>query len=423
MLPNLSALQTTGAGANDGIPAMSNGASGTTPPAIRGMYQNHLLREGWVVIPTALGSDAVKLQQVRDAFDQHFRESPELLNPRPEDPTWRCVLGPFAALGNPSSFHHPFVRAMREMCEAAVLDHDALPLNGRRLEQCFDRILRRVPGDVFGGESWHRDEAKHTQPGDDIFGGWINLDLEPQYFSCAPGTHNEPDARGRNDGFAKITSPEEKARYKAIADAHGPVAIPPGHILIFYERLVHEVLKRKTTHIMRRLFLGWRATNAHEPLFGQQQTDAWIQSQAPAKIKSGQATDIFPSAYVSYPKNYEARTKFSKSVFVPQCLYLHRVASGEHEGQEFMSVLKNMKGLADYGMPLHRAYDEHERKIMFPSRRVKLRTFEDPSGPRVAFRLASVSEWETYDIAPAVSMDAYGNRGWLGRPGPERVEE
>ena len=109
MLPNLSALQPTGAGANDGIPAMSHGASGI-PPAVRGMYQNHLLREGWVVIPAAR-SDAVKLQQVRDAFDQHFRESPELLNP-PEDPTWSVQPRP---LGNPSSFHHPFVRDARDV--------------------------------------------------------------------------------------------------------------------------------------------------------------------------------------------------------------------------------------------------------------------------------------------------------------------
>ena len=127
---------------------------------------------------------------------------------------------------------------MRELCEAVVLDNDALPLNGRALEQCFDRMMRRIPGERTDAESWHRDEAKNTQPGDDIFGGWINLDAQPQHFSCAPGTHLEAGARGRNDGFAKITSAADKARYQQIANAHGPVTIPPGHILIFYERLV-----------------------------------------------------------------------------------------------------------------------------------------------------------------------------------------
>ena len=422
MLPNLSALQTTGAGANDGTPALSSAATGTTPPATGVDYQAHLLREGWVVIPTSLKSDAEKLQQMRDAFDQHFRESPELLDPRPEDPTWKNILGGFAALGNPSSFHHPFVRAMREMCEAAVLDHDALPLNGRRLEQCFDRMMRRIPGESTDVESWHRDEALNTQPGDDIFGGWINLDNESQFFSCAPGTHNEPGARDRNAGFARITSPEEKAHYQAIAGAHGPVEIPPGHIMIFYERLVHEVLKVTATRIMRRLFLGWRTTSAREPLFGQQQMDAWIQSQAPPKIKSGQRPAIYPAAYYNFPRNFQRLTDFSVSVFVPACLYPHAVRSGAQAGTNWTRVERNMKGLADYNLPLHPAYDEHERNILFPSRRVQLRTFDDPNGPRVAFRLASVAEWETYATAPVATMDAYGNSGRLFRPGPERVE-
>jgi len=398
------------------------GVPSSSPAPLGPDYQAHLVREGWVVIPTSLGSDREKLDSVRSAFDEHFRQSPELLNARPEDPTWKNVLGGFAALGNPSSFHHKFVRKMREMCEAAVLDEDALPLNGRRLEQCFDRMMRRIPGESTDVESWHRDEALNTQPGDDIFGGWINLDNESQFFSCAPGTHTEDGVHDRNDGFARITSPEEKAHYQAIADAHGPVEIPPGHILIFYERLVHEVLKVTATRIMRRLFLGWRATMAHEPLFGQPQTDAWIQSQAPPKIKSGQKPAIYPSAYYNFPRNFQKLTNFCVSVFVPQCLYQHAVQSGAQAGTTWTRVERNMRGLADYNLPMHPAYEPEERKILFPSRRVKLHTFEDPGGPRVAYRVASLAEWQAYDTAPRVTMDAYGNRGRLGRPGPERDE-
>ena len=414
LLPALSGLRL---GAPTAMPAGDGAAQARQPD-----YQGHLLREGWVVIPTSLGSDREKLDSVRSAFDEHFRQSPELLNARPEDPTWKNVLGGFAALGNPSSFHHKFVRKMREMCEAAVLDEDALPLNGRRLEQCFDRMMRRIPGESTDVESWHRDEALNTLPGDDIFGGWINLDNESQFFSCAPGTHTEDGVHDRNDGFARITSPEEKAHYQAIADAHGPVEIPPGHILIFYERLVHEVLKVTATRIMRRLFLGWRATMAHEPLFGQPQTDAWIQSQAPPKIKSGQKPAIYPSAYYNFPRNFQKLTNFCVSVFVPACLYQHAVQSGAQAGTTWTRVARYMRGLADYNLPMHPAYEPEERKILFPSRRVQLHTFDDPSGPRVAYRVASLAEWQAYDTAPRVTMDAHGNRGRLGRPGPERDE-
>jgi hypothetical protein len=409
VLPNLSWLSN--------LPPSEDTSGGLGPTFHQEDYQAELVRNGFVVIPTPLGHDAQKLTQVQDAFDQHFRESPELKNARPEDPTWKNVLGGFAALGNPSSFHHPFVRLMREMCEAAVLDNDALPLGGRRLEQCFDRMMRRIPGESTDVESWHRDEALNTNPGDDIFGGWINLDAQPQYFSCAPGTHNEASARDRNAGFAKITSPEEKAHYQGMANANGLVAIPPGHILIFYERLVHEVLKVTATYTMRRLFLGWRATSAREPLFGQQQTDAWIQSQAPPKIKSGQKPAIYPTAYYNFPRNFQRLTDFCVSVFVPQCLYQHAVQSGAQAGTTWTRVERYMRGLADYaGLPMHPAYEPEERKILFPSRRVQLRTFDSPN-QRVAYRLVSTSEWRAHLVNP-IAMDAQGNP--TRRPIPAR---
>ena len=399
VLPNLPNLSN--------LPPSEDGSGGLGPRFNQKDYQAKLVLSGFVVIPTKLGCDLQKFKQVQDAFDQHFRDSPELRNARPEDPNWKNVLGGFAALGNPSSFHHPFVRAMREMCEAAVLDNDALPLYGRKLEQCFDRMMRRIPGEATDVESWHRDEALNTLPGDDIFGGWINLDNDAQYFSCAPGTHRDEGARDRNAGFAKITSLEQKDHYQGIANGGGFVTIPPGHILIFYERLVHEVFKATATDIMRRLFLGWRATIASEPLFGQIQTDAWIQSQAPPKIKSGQKPAVYPTAYYNFPRNFETLTKFSESVFVPECLYQHTVQRGEQANTEWMRVARFMKGLAEYGLPKYVEYNMYERNIMFPQRLVQLRTFDSPN-QRVAYQLVSVPEWQAHLRNPT-AMDVEGN--------------
>ena len=77
--------------------------------------------------------------------------------------------------------------------------------------------------------------------------------------------------------------------------------------------------------------------------------------------------------------------------------------------------------MAHYHLPMHPPYQPEERQILFPSRRVQLHTFDDPDGPRVAYRVASSAEWQAYEAAPVFSMDAYGNRGRLGRPRPERV--
>ena len=379
-------------------------------------YQADLVRNGYVVIPTALGFSPQMLAQVNDAFNQHFRESPELRNPRPEDPTWKNVLGAFSALGNPSSFHHPFLRKMREMCEAAVLDADALPLKGRRLEQCFDRAMRRIPGETMPGESWHRDEALHTLPGDDIFGGWINMDSESQYFSCAPGTHH--DVGTQNNGFAEIKDPAEKARYRQLANAHGRVEIPPGHIIIFYERIVHEVLHLVATRIMKRLFLGWRVTTAREPLFGMATTQMWIDRQMPAVVKSGQQTAIYPTAYYNFTRFFPKLTAFSTEVFVPQCLYAHTVKQGAQKNTVWMRVERYMKGLGHYGLPLHAPYDVHEVKVLVPSSSWQLYTFDSPSA-RVGFRAVPSSIWQAYS-ARAFVVDAQGRP--TRRPRPIRVE-
>lgn len=380
-------------------------------------YQALLERDGFVVVPTALGSNPQMLDEVRAAFDQHFYESPELLNPRPLDNTWISVQGGFGALGNPSSFHHPFVRKMREMCEATILDADVLPLHGRRLEQCFDRLMRRVKGQSPMGESWHRDEAENTLPGDDIFGGWINLDLEPQKFSCAPGTHLEAGARDRNAGFAKITDPRAKAHYAGISTV---AEIPPGHMLVFYERLVHEVISVKAKRLMRRMFLGWRATIAREPLFGTNVTNEWMTTQHPPKIKSGQK----PQMYGDLHENCHQKRLLDwteAGVYVPQCISPVVITgkANKYVGETHPRIHRYMKSLVEYGLPLHKAYEVEERMIMMPQRRMKVYTFDSPR-ERVRFQLVPMAEWQAY-AAGMRAIDAQGNP--TRRPRPVRVVE
>ena len=98
-------------------------------------------------------------------------------------------------------------------------------------------LFRRPPAKP-GAESWHRDESLNAKEGDTIYGGWINLDTEPQYFSGCPKSHLEPDAMRRNQGFARIDK-KDYPRYNAMKKK---ITIAPGDIFIFYERMVHEVL-------------------------------------------------------------------------------------------------------------------------------------------------------------------------------------
>lgn len=356
-------------------------------------YQATLKLEGVVVVPTPIMVQNARDQVVQSLL-QSIVESPELNDPNPADPTWKPALGGFAAMANPSSFHHPFVRKLREMLTAAVLDSDALPLEGRKLEKTFDRILYRIVGETPTAESMHRDESIAAKDGDVILGGWINLDDETQYFSCCPRTHH--DVSNQNKGFAKITTKEEKASYRA---RFRRIVIPPGHCVIFYERLVHEVVAIKATRRMLRLFLGWRITDEEEPLFGAQTMRSWIEEQAVPKIKSGQYPPVWPSAYSNFPKRFKTLTTWSQRTYAAQCLYEHTVAGeGVAAGTRWIRVKAKMRSLREYGLPMWPRYDQHESLVLTPSREWQLYTFDSPQA-RVAYKTVTPEEWHAHQHA------------------------
>jgi hypothetical protein len=171
-------------------------------------------------------------------------------------------LGGFAALGNPSSLHNSFVRRMRQYATVEVLPslrRKVLDDDAYQLEQVVDRMLYRPKGDQATAESWRRDEAKDAAAADHMYGGWWNLDETPQTFSCVPASHADKEAAGRHRGFATISDATTKKQMKARAVQ---VPIPPGHIVVFYERIVHEVVSKKAAETMYRLFLGHRVVGS-----------------------------------------------------------------------------------------------------------------------------------------------------------------
>ena len=373
--------------------------------------QSTLENEGVVVIKSPLVLSSLRAE-TREAFKQHIRESPEFRDPNPDDPTWKPQLGGFAAMANPSSFHHENVRKLREMFMSVMLDADVLPMKGRKLEKPFDRLMYRVVGEKPKAESMHRDEAIMAQDGDTIFGGWVNLDDSSQYFSCAPKTHKE--VGGKNKGFAKIASKEEQEFYRP---QFRRIEIPPGCILVFYERLVHEVLSIKATQPVLRMMLGWRVTNSNEPLFGSSTTADWINNQAVPRIKSGQNPPVWPSAYSNFPKNYATLSQWSQRTYVDACLFTHTVGgTGAAANTQWVRVKANMLSLRDYGLPMHPAYDEHEVRLLMPQYEWQLYTFDSPN-QRVGFRAVLPETWAGY----LASQHAAPLGTAIRRPRPERL--
>jgi hypothetical protein len=160
---------------------------------------------------------------------KHF---PEYLHPG--QPGTVYVNGGFGALGNPAAFHNPAVRSLRLLFMSYIVPMVGA-LNrmqrtpGRSLEQIFDRLSLRRKGTSATAEAWHRDQAALPNPErEDVFGGWINLDLtETQYFSGVPGTHVQEKGKA---GFARLS----EAEVKHAQEHKQRIPIPPGHHFIFY---------------------------------------------------------------------------------------------------------------------------------------------------------------------------------------------
>ena len=275
------------------------------------------------------------------------------------------VLGGFGALGNPSSFHHPTIRDLRRLIKREITTplFEAYArqqgLDDARLEMLYDRVCVRA--EAFGNvteETWHRDiydGAKHglralpsTLDGgkrdDEIFGGWVNLSDQPQRFVGIAGAHRgqrAATAQRQGGGFASLT-PEQvreerveerlarQANHKfgsCRCDEKGHIIVPPGHMVLFYQRLLHSVAKGsspKTPNL--RLFLGNRLTCEHVSLF--ENLDRVIENNAVPRIPSGQMPPMYSvNHYMFFSKDPKYRD-WAARTFDARCLFQRMTKDG-----------------------------------------------------------------------------------------------
>ena len=312
-------------------------------------HAEDLHRHGVVTVPVFENASAraaweARVWQAMDAFPEYKRRGRDV----------QRVLGGFGALGNPSSFHHPTVQALRVQVKRDV----STPLftrfrrrAGLRLEVLYDRLCVRA--DAFGKvteESWHRDiydgpkyGLRTLPPEDEIFGGWINLSAHTQRFVGLVGSHAGPEAREaqrRGGGFATLTEAQMRAekvdaRLEAQAgrtfgsvraDANGHLLVPPGHMLIFFQRLLHSVAGGKQPQEPQlRLFFGHRLTTETTPLFP---LDEVIVNNAVPRIPSGQVPPMYSQNHYAFFSTKERYREWGDITFKRQCLYRRKTPKG-----------------------------------------------------------------------------------------------
>lgn len=274
------------------------------------------------------------------------------------------VLGGFGAFGNPSSFHHPTVRAYRRLLKKLTVRPVArqyarqrfgAEAGSVRLEAMFDRLCVRK--DEFkspGAESWHRDiydadtyrlrPLPHSLPGgelDILIGGWSNLDHRNQAFVGLVGSHDEvfDTASG---GFAAFNDTDirrfrfnERLASQAGAtfgstircnDA-GEIIVPPGHAILFLQRLVHSVKggPQPPTPALR-VFHGFRLTTEEVALFDHRSV---VENGAVPRIPSGQIPPMFSKNHFAAFSGRDPRWReWAEKTFRSACLFQRTTPNG-----------------------------------------------------------------------------------------------
>ena len=241
--------------------------------------------------------------------------------------TRQKVLGGFGAYGNPSSYHHPQVRRFRHAVWGQMREMLGEVFPGRYLQCLPDRFCVRLKDKPVTAEAWHRDVSL---PYDNprlvaVYGGWVNLDVDTQvtqYFSCVPGSHRDTIPT-HLAGF-ETASDETKVRCETEKQL---VVVPPGHALLFNERLLHEIAKRpQDVDASFRQYCKYVLSTEPLDVFGAEEVDRCLDTLASFPLhetfdEKGQRKLEYPPLYAkSHVMFHQGLLKdFSATLLPPFC--------------------------------------------------------------------------------------------------------
>lgn len=326
-----------------------------------------------------LGRDGIETLQIihaddlDDSFSRMEASFPEFtINARP------LVLGGFAAYGNPSSFHNPFVKRLRKKCLETVVSNGIftrflrdmnVEQSGYKIEVLFDRILHRFKGQKPVSETAHRDitPLSELHDGDYVFGGWLNLSNTDQHFMCKPRSHldtkDTKTAAESSSGFNALSKESTQTEYMPFRKEF---SVKPGHLILFPQHILHEVLSNKSNHEQHRLFIGWRLTKSNSLIFEQQKRQAIRDLSVPV-LPSGQTPPMYSANHASVfknkPFNYISATASPKGTLIHwlESSFIDKVKEKFVNGTMYKRC---MLSLSEYNMRDGFEYSEEDTNVM-----------------------------------------------------------
>ena len=138
------------------------------------------------------------------------------------------------------------------------------------------------------------------------------------------------------------------------------IVIPPGHMIIFNENIIHEVNPHKKNYTMTRLFTGWRLTNSNIPLIPNIKT--LLENQDVIPIKSGQIPTMFSKSHLMF--HHKLLENMAENL-IEGCKYKHTFKSGKYIGETKIFPKIISPSLKELNM-MYPEYMEKDIEILYP---------------------------------------------------------
>jgi hypothetical protein len=177
----------------------------------------------------------------------------------------------------------------------------------------------------------------------DVYNSWMDNWYKPK-----TEKKKKPTAAELKPYIAEVTRDRHRFR------------VPPGHMIVFPQYILHEVVANKAKYNMRRQFTGWRLTPSKKPLYPLELFD----QQAVIPLPGGMIPPMYARNHLSYfqekqfnmtPETKYNLTEWSEATFRKRCLV--KTKKGEP------IVQRHMDSLAVYRFPLYPPYLKKERSI------------------------------------------------------------
>lgn len=334
---------------------------------------NFLTENGYIVIPVFPEKERGLLEQ---EFIRTALQAPEL-NANMEHT--RFVMGGVGYVPFASLWYSEVVRYITQAVYHAVLEQNPFEIKeDEYLCMLPDRPLMRFPGQaVIEKGKWHQDDAANSIDGTDlIYGGWANINSDvTQYFKAIPGTHNPNHQifnalEQKNGGKRGYSDFKSKTDQKYLSEywkkeVKTLIEIPPGHVLIFQENLIHTVFPNPPIDKpLLRLHTSFNVTSSEVPLHDRptqakhrknRKISALFEDQEMVPVRSGQHTPL-----------YSPFNLFPNSVHLVDELSAHYIECCKKNGRvkRFLPSMKEMN--AKESVKMRRKMDANEMKYYLP---------------------------------------------------------